>query len=228
MPRVRAVCLDLDDTLWPVAPAIARAEEAMLGWLAARCPRVLERHDAASLRALRAEVAGAHPDRLHDLSFLRHTALERAVVEAGYAAAEADGAFGAFFAARNRVELFADVLPALDRIAARYRLLALSNGNADLAVIGIATRFEAAVSAREAGAAKPHPRIFEVLLQRAALAPQDVVYVGDDPQADVEGARRAGLHAVWVDRLGREWPAALDPPAHRVRDLHELAELLDA
>lgn len=227
MRRVRAVCLDLDDTLWPVGPAIARAEEAMLAWLAEHCPRVLERHDAASLRELRAAVAAQHPDRLHDLSFLRRTALERAVCEAGYSAAAAEGAFAAFYAARNRVELFGDVLPALDRLASRYRLFALSNGNADLAAIGIAARFEVAVSARDAGAAKPDRRIFELLLGRAALAPEDIVYVGDDPHADVEGARRAGMHAVWMDRTGRPWPAALEPPLHSVRDLHELAVLLE-
>jgi putative hydrolase of the HAD superfamily len=228
MQGVRGVCLDLDDTLWPVGPAIARAEATMIEWLAGHCPRVVARHDAASIRALRAEVAAAHPERLHDLTFLRRTALERAVVEAGYAAEAADGAFAAFFAARNQVELFADVLPALDRLASRYRLFALSNGNADLEAIGLAARFEIAVSAREAGAAKPHPRIFEVLLGRASLPPAEVVYVGDDPHADVEGARRAGLHAVWVDRAGREWPAALEPPLHRVQDLHELARLLGA
>jgi putative hydrolase of the HAD superfamily len=228
MQDVRAVCLDLDDTLWPVGPAIARAEEAMLGWLRLHCPRVLERHDAESLRRLRAEVAAAHPDRLHDLTFLRRAAIERAVVDAGYAARSADGAFAAFFEARNRVELYADVLPALDRLATRYRLLALSNGNADLAGIGIAARFEHAVSAREAGAAKPHARIFEVLLTRAALAPHEVVYAGDDPHADVEGARRAGLKSIWVDRDGREWPPGLAPPAHRVRDLGELVTLLGA
>lgn len=226
MQGVRAVCLDLDDTLWPVEPAITRAEVAMMDWLARHCPRVLERHDAAGIRLLRAEVAAENPGRLHDLTFLRHATLERAIAGAGYAASMADGAFAAFFEARNRVELFDDVLPALERLAARYRLLALSNGNADLAVIGIAERFEFAVSAREAGAAKPHPGIFEWMLRRASLAPREVVYVGDDPMADIEGARRAGLHAVWVDRLCREWPATLAPPAHRVSGLEELVALL--
>lgn len=226
MLSVRAVCLDLDDTLWPVEPAIARAEAAMMHWLGRHCPGVLERHDAASLRRLRADVAAENPGRLHDLTFLRRAALERAIAGAGYAASLADEAFAAFFEARNRVELFDDVLPALQRLAARYRLLALSNGNADLAAIGIAQRFELAVSARDAGTAKPHPGIFELMLRRASLAPGEVVHVGDDPLADIEGARRAGLHAVWVDRLGRDWPATLAPPAHRVGDLGELAALL--
>ena len=226
MLGVRAVCLDLDDTLWPVGPAIEGAEAAMMDWLARHCPRVLERHDAASIRLLRADVAAENPGRLHDLTFLRRAALERAIAGAGYAASMADEAFAAFFEARNRVELFHDVLPALDRLAARYRLLALSNGNADLAAIGIAQRFELAVSARDAGAAKPHPGIFELMLRRACLSPREVVYVGDDPVADIEGAWRAGLPAVWVDRLGREWPATLAPPTHRVSDLAQLAALL--
>lgn len=226
MRGIRAVCLDLDDTLWPVGPAIARAEQAMLGWLADHCPVVLERHDAASMRAVRADVAAAHPDRRHDLTFLRRRSLERLVVEAGYPAEAAEGAFAAFFAERNRVDLFADVLPALERLAPRFRLLALSNGNADLGLIGLAAHFEFALSAREAGAAKPDRRIFEVLLERSALAPHEVVYVGDDPRADIEGARGAGLPAVWVDRAGQTWPADIEPPLHRVAHLGELVELL--
>ena len=228
MRAIRAVCLDLDDTLWPVAPAIARAEQAMMAWLAEHCPAVALRHDAASIRALRAEVAAAHPQQAHDLTFLRRAALERVVTAAGYPAGRADGAFAAFFAARNEVELFADVRPALGRLGARFRLLALSNGNADLGVIGLDRHFEFALSAREAGVAKPDARIFAQLLARAGLAPREVVYVGDDPRADVEGARRAGLAAVWVDRFGRDWPGECAPPEHRVRDLHELAALLGA
>jgi putative hydrolase of the HAD superfamily len=53
-----------------------------------------------------------------------------------------------------------------------------------------------------------------------------VVYVGDDPQLDVEGARSAGMQAIWVDRQGSEWPPQIAPAAHTVRSLTELVELL--
>jgi len=226
MQSVKAVCLDLDDTLWPVAPAIAAAEHAMFDWLARHCPRITGRHDVESMRAVRTRVAERFPERRHDLSFLRLESIRELAREGGYAEEVADGAFEAFYAARNRVAPFADVHSALGRLSRRFRLLSLSNGNADLGVIGLARFFEHSIGAHEAGAAKPDPRIFRVMLERAGLGAHEVLYAGDDPHADVEGARRAGLQAVWVDRFGRSWPGELEAPSHRVDDLHGLAELL--
>jgi putative hydrolase of the HAD superfamily len=226
MRDVVAICLDLDDTLWAVGPAIERAEQALLEWLDRHCPRVTALHDLASMRSLRARVAEEFPGMRHDFTFLRREALLRHARQAGYPESVADQAFEVFYAVRNQVEPFADVVPALERLGRRYRLMSLSNGNADLGVIGLAQFFEHSVAAREAGAAKPDRRIFEALLDRAGLEPGQVAYVGDDPHADVEGARGAGLHAVWMDRFGRAWPDGLAPPACRVRNLEELAALL--
>ncbi|MBS1199797.1 MAG: hypothetical protein H6R27_475 [Proteobacteria bacterium] len=226
MRDVVAICLDLDDTLWPVGPVIERAERALHAWMDRHCPRVTAMHDLDSMRRLRARVAEEFPGMRHDLTFLRREALSRHALEAGYPASVADEAFEVFYAARNQVEPFADVVPALARLRGRYRLMSLSNGNADLRVIGLAQYFEQSLAAREAGAAKPDRRIFGSLLERAGLEPRQVVYVGDDPHADVEGARAAGLHAVWMDRFGRSWPDGLDPPSLAVRDLEELAALL--
>lgn len=226
MREVVAVCLDLDDTLWAVGPAIERAEQALVAWLEQHCPRVTGMHDLDSMRRLRSRVAEEYPQMRHDLTFLRRQALLRHAREAGYPEEVADRAFEVFYAARNQVEPFPDVVPALARLQRRYRLTSLSNGNADLAVIGLGHYFEVSVAARDAGAAKPDPKIFQALLARTGLAAAQVVYVGDDPHADVEGARRAGLHAVWVDRFGRAWPEGLEPPAHTVKDLAGLADLL--
>jgi putative hydrolase of the HAD superfamily len=102
----------------------------------------------------------------------------------------------------------------------------VSNGNADLAAIGIAPYFERSLAAREAGMLKPDPRIFAMLLDAAGLAPAAALHVGDDPEADVEGARRAGVRPVWLNRDGASWPAALDAPEHIVGSLDELARWL--
>jgi hypothetical protein len=117
------------------------------------------------------------------------------------------------------VTLYDDVLPALARLHGRFRLFAASNGNADLAAIGLARFFEDALAAREAGMLKPDPRIFALLLDRAGLEPAQALHVGDDASADVEGARRAGVTPVWVNRRGGEWPLAASAPPLTVRDL---------
>jgi putative hydrolase of the HAD superfamily len=139
----------------------------------------------------------------------------------------AQEAFEVFYRTRNEVTLYDDVLPALEQLCARFRLFAISNGNADLATIGLGRFFEHALAAREAGVLKPDPRIFELLLQRAGLGASQVVHVGDDAVADVDGARRAGLTPVWLNRRGCDWPAATLPAPLTVRTLTELVRLFD-
>ena len=90
MRHASAICFDLDDTLWPVAPVIAGAEQALFGWLAQRCPRVTLLHDVASMRIHRAALAAEHPSRRHDLAFLRRESLGRLLAEAGYQASLAE------------------------------------------------------------------------------------------------------------------------------------------
>jgi putative hydrolase of the HAD superfamily len=213
---------DLDDTLWPVGPVIAAAETTLLAWLEAHYPRTVSGHSVESLRALRARVGERFPERGHDLTFLRHRALQELFGAAGHAETLADEAFEVFFSARNRVEFYDDVRPALERLRRRYRLFALSNGNADLARCGIADLFAGHVTARAAGAAKPDARIFARLAQAAGVEPHRVLHVGDDPLADVVGATGAGMQAVWLNREGRAWPEQFAPPARTISSLAEI------
>ncbi len=226
MREVQAIIFDLDDTLWEVGPVIVRAEHAMHAFLTERYPRVLELHTLDSMRDLRARIAREHPAMRHDFTWLRRESLRWHAREAGYPDAMAEEAFEVFYRARNEVELYDDVLPSLERLHGRFRLFAASNGNADLAAIGLARFFEHALAARDAGMLKPDPRIFDLLLGRAGLAPAQALHVGDDAEADVAGARRAGVTPVWVNRRGTDWPASESPPPLTVRTLIELVDLL--
>jgi FMN hydrolase / 5-amino-6-(5-phospho-D-ribitylamino)uracil phosphatase len=213
---------DLDDTLWPVGPVIAAAESALLSWLRERYPLTLSGHDSESLRALRAGVAQRFPERGHDLTFLRHRTLKDLFGAAGHAESLADEALEVFFSARNRVEFYDDVRPALNRLRSRYRLFAVSNGNADLQRCGIGDLFAGHVTASAAGAAKPDARIYAALLEMAGVGAARVLHIGDDPLADVVGATQAGMQAVWLNRDGREWPKSLAAPARTVSTLAEI------
>jgi FMN hydrolase / 5-amino-6-(5-phospho-D-ribitylamino)uracil phosphatase len=227
MRDVTAVIFDLDNTLWDVGPVILRAEHAMLRFLADRYPRVVELHTLESMRDLRARMALEHPTMRHDFTWLRTEALLVHAREAGYPDAMAEEAFEVFFRARNEVVLYDDVRPAFERLSGRYRLFAISNGNADLGVIGLARYFERSLAARDAGMLKPDPRIFTMLLEAAGVPAAKVLHVGDDPEADVEGARRAGIRPVWVNRYASDWPESLARPEHTVASLTELVSLLD-
>jgi putative hydrolase of the HAD superfamily len=224
--KVRAICFDLDNTLWDVWPVIMRAEQKMYDFLSQRYPRVVANMTIEMMRKAREETAAAHPQMRHDFTFLRKQTLREHAREFGYAEAMVEEAFDAFIQARNEVELYADVLPALEQLGKRYRLFTASNGNADLGRIGIAHFFERTIAARHVGALKPDPAIFRKVIEGTDLQPHEVVYVGDDPQLDVEGARGAGMQAIWIDRQGGDWPPEIAPATYTVRTLAELAQLL--
>jgi len=220
---MQVLSFDLDDTLWPVGPVIEAAEQELYAWLRRTYPAVVQGHSLASMRELRAAVATQFPGQAHDLTYLRREALAQQFRAASHDVALADHALEVFLTARNRVDLYSDVRPALERLKASYRLFALSNGNADLQRCGLAHYFEGHVTARGAGAAKPDARIFTRLLEEAGVSAADVLHVGDDPLADVAGAQRAGLQAVWLNRDARPWPKHLDPPPRVIKTLSDLA-----
>jgi putative hydrolase of the HAD superfamily len=222
MSAEMVLSFDLDDTLWAVEPVIIAAEGAMLAWLTERHPQMMRGHDRESMRAMRARLAEQYPERSHDMTFLRHRALAEMFALAGHDQSHADEAFEVFFAARNRVTLYDEVAASLERLSKRYRLFALSNGNADLQRCGIAHWFEGHITAISAGAAKPDARIFKRLLDEAGVAAAQVLHIGDDPQLDVAGATQAGLQAAWLNRNGKLWPKHLPPPARTITTLEEI------
>jgi putative hydrolase of the HAD superfamily len=224
--KVRAICFDLDNTLWDVWPVIIRAEQKMYDFLAQRYPRVVASMTIEMMRAAREQTAAAHPQMAHDFTFLRKQTLREHAREFGYAEAMVEEAFDAFIQARNEVDLYDDVVPALEQLRDRYRLFTASNGNADLGKIGLAHFFERTIAARHVGALKPDPAIFLKVIEGTDLDAADVVYVGDDPLLDVEGARGAGMQAIWIDRQGAQWPVEIAPPAHTIGSLSDLLRLL--
>jgi HAD superfamily hydrolase (TIGR01549 family) len=226
-PELRAVSLDLDNTLWDVVPVLKRAEQTLQQWLERHYPLIPRQFAVDDLQRLRLAVASEHPGRAHELSWLRTEALKRAAIAAGYPASVAREAFEVFSAARNDIEPFAEVPAALARLAARVPLYAVSNGNASVQRVGLGDYFRDAIGAEQAGAAKPDARIFARLLEVADAAACMVLHVGDDALADVAGARAAGLRTAWMNRGGREWPAGAAPADYEVADLVELAELVE-
>ncbi|HEX6398615.1 MAG TPA: HAD family hydrolase [Steroidobacteraceae bacterium] len=223
---IRAVCFDLDNTLWDTGPVLERAERILADWMRTRYPRIPERFSAAEAMEMRAALLRAEPHRAHDLTYLRRETFARMAEIVGYERDMAHEAFAFWHAARNQCVPFTDVIPSLVKLESRYRLATLSNGNADLGTIGIAHHFEVRLHAAELGYAKPDARSYHALADALTLAPAEILFVGDEPQADVIGPRNAGMQTVWVNRGANEWPPDLAAADHVVADFHELVNLL--
>lgn len=240
LQQIRAISFDLDDTLWPVWPTIARAEQVLLDWLKEHAPATAKQFpQPESLRALRDEVQQTRPDLHHDLGGMRREAIRLALCRSGHDEARSEAltaqAHQVFYNARQQVEFYADALAALQFLSERFPLVSLSNGNADVHAIGCGHFFKATFSAHLAGCAKPDPRFFQMAAASQGLRCDEVLHVGDDAHLDVVGAALAGMPTVWLNRDGKVWPdsaertfsGAVTPPLHRPWELSNLTQLCD-
>ena len=221
---IRAITLDLDDTLWPVRPVIERAEQQLQDWLARHAPRTAAL-PLPRRQALRREAAQAHAERAHDLGWLRREAIRACLQEAGDDPSLAEPAYAWFDHWRQQVRFYDGQLEALARLAERYPLIALTNGTASVFRTEAGPYFRAAVSAREVGVSKPDPRIFEVAIARAGVPAEQVLHVGDDASHDVQGARAMGMPVAWYQPEELAWPHA-DAPPLRLSHLRQLCDHL--
>jgi putative hydrolase of the HAD superfamily len=226
MLDVHAIAFDLDNTLWDVEPVIERAERLVVEWMHEHCPRIPETVSPAEMRAAREQLIRDEPERAHDFTYVRTAALAKHARECGYDEAVAERAFEVFFRARNELDPFDDVRPGLERLRRRYALATLSNGNADLALIGLTEPFAISLNARQIGAAKPDRRCFARLAESLRLEMGAIVYVGDDPGLDVEAARAAGLRTAWMNRRGIAWPPGVAEADLVAKDCIALADAL--
>jgi putative hydrolase of the HAD superfamily len=224
LSKIQAITLDLDDTLWPVWPTIARAEVVLQDWLTLHAPKTaLLCSDAEMKKRIRAEVNLLHMEKAHDLSFLRHESIRQSLIRAGDSPHLADEAFHVFFAERQNVTLYDGVQHALERLAARYPLVGLSNGNADVFLTAAGPYFKASLSARQFGIAKPDVRIFHAAAAQLNVPAEAVLHLGDDAHTDVMGAMNAGMQTAWVNTQAHDWPHDVAQPL----TVSHLAELCD-
>jgi putative hydrolase of the HAD superfamily len=123
--------------------------------------------------------------------------------------------------------LFDDVVPVLDRLAAAGLTLGVVSNFEEwlerlLERLGVRSYFEVRVISGREGLEKPDPAIFELAMSRAGVEPGGSVYVGDNPEFDVEPALGLGMFPVLIDRRDR-YPGATSA---RIRGLDELPEVL--
>lgn len=228
-PRVkpiRAITLDLDNTLWDIEPVIEKAEALLWEWLCKHYPQVPDRFCPEDMLTLRQNAFTEYPHKVHDFRYLRTRVLERVATESGYDTSLVAEAFAIFDDARNRVELYPEVLRDLEYLFGRCRIVAVTNGNANLDRIGIRHLFHDVVTAAAAGAAKPARLIFDIAIRTAGVSADEILHVGDHPETDIEGARLAGLRTAWMNRHGAPWPEDYAAPDFIIASISDLREIL--
>ena len=223
---VKLLSFDLDDTLWPCVPTILAAEKKQYLWMQQNVPQITQRLSIDELRQRRFDFLELHPEFSHDLSALRIESFKALADEFKLDKSWVNPAFQVYFDARQEVTLFDDVETTLDSLHRQYRLVAVTNGNADVAKTGIGDWFEFAVTAAEVGHMKPHPAVFQALLSLSKCSVSEVLHIGDHQEHDVFAAKQAGIRSVWLNRNASEWQREDCQADFQISSLLELPELL--
>ncbi|MEO8888713.1 MAG: HAD family hydrolase [Jatrophihabitantaceae bacterium] len=220
---IRAVFLDVDDTLVDYDPAARAAFAAALGDNTSYDAWLTLDHYARWVAGEFDGFQAFRDSRMHDFLALlgRAADLDRA----------AELERRRFDSLADHYALFDDVLPLLDVLRRRGIRLGLITNNESvhqrdkLARVGLDSRVDAIVISDEVGVAKPDRAIFDHALDLVGVAAEEAMHIGDNLIADAQGAHAAGLHAVWLDRRGRYDGRPLDCAV--VRGLAEVPALLD-
>lgn len=131
---------------------------------------------------------------------------------------------------RARHWTFPEVNAALRELQSHFRLAVVTNGAPDLQReklegAGLAPYFAIVTVSGEVGVGKPDPRIFAHTLTHLGMPPAEAVMVGNDLTRDIEGARKAGITGIWVNRTGAATVAGDTTPDAEIASLLELAQM---
>jgi 2-haloacid dehalogenase len=127
------------------------------------------------------------------------------------------------------VTILPSVRKTLERLYANgHRLGMVSNGDTEelsAHLNGLTDLFDVIVTSEELEVYKPHPRIFSDALHKMGVPRTKAVFVGDTITADIRGAKRAGLTAIWYNKRERiAAPGAR--PDFEIRDMAEILEIV--
>ncbi|MEM5793030.1 MAG: HAD family hydrolase [Candidatus Aenigmatarchaeota archaeon] len=127
--------------------------------------------------------------------------------------------------ARNNVKLFPSTIKTLRKLKKKYKLVLLSNtagreGRETIERFGLGKYFDEIIISGEVGIAKPDPRIFQLILDRMKVKPEEVVYIGDNLEQDIVPSRYLGFRAILVDTR-QKYPEYMNEEWY-VRSLEEI------
>lgn len=203
---VSAMTFDLDDTLYDNRVVITRAEQLLLEWLAARCPKMAG-FNRSQWQAMRAEVIAADTSLVGFVTEIRRAQLALAASRCGLNEAEAkalaDDGVAFFLHERSNFSVPSAAIDVMRKLAARYPLVAITNGNVDCERLGLSPLFLQVLQAGPDGAAKPDRALFAKAQSLLGMPADSILHVGDHLKADVRGAKLAGFRACWFNDTKR-------------------------
>jgi len=132
----------------------------------------------------------------------------------------------------DTVRAYPEARPVVEKLRGRYRVAVLTNGlgvtqHEKLRTAGLDDLFDVVASSGDVGIGKPDRRLFDAVLDKVGMSPDEAIMVGDTLHRDVLGARNTGMRSVWINRDGRSARHGPASPDYEIRSLSELPGLIE-
>jgi putative hydrolase of the HAD superfamily len=239
---IRAVLFDLDNTLIDDDASTRRAIAAACEEAATQCPNLSvaqlgEAYWNVSLEvwgAIAADLGkGLSPKEITGAEF-RRVCWSRSLAACGVAdEAVVTRVVESYGHWRDKeLEPFPEVEEVLAALHGRVKVAIITNGTADthrhkLELLGYHQLFDYCAVAGELGLAKPHPAIFTHTAEKLGVQPEECLMIGDNAEADIAGAKAAGMRAAWFNREGWPLPEGCPEPDYVIADLREIVGIVE-
>jgi putative hydrolase of the HAD superfamily len=234
MMMIKAIFFDLYQTLVHYQPSQEELEADALKNLGIDIEAAALRHPILTANEFIYQQIAKRPlsQRSREETMVLYSEYQRIVLkEAGIAAEEKTvlRLLGMMQQAKMDLVLFDDVMPALDELKKHSLKLGLiSNIEQDMTAtldkLGLSAILDNVVTSQDAGVTKPQPGIFQYALKKSAVKPAEAIYVGDQYQVDIIGAKGAGMRGILLDRENY-YKEKLDCP--KIKSLKELITYLN-
>ena len=206
--RIKAITFDLDDTFWDVKPVLIYAEMKTRKFIEDSIGP-LEWGSWEDFKLIRERLIVEDASYEFDVGKLRKKLLlmkiQEQISDPETANELSEKAFQLFFKERNKVEFFPYVLDEIEKLAQIYELGCLTNGNADIEMIGIGKFFKFNISSKDVNANKPNKNHFRKAVELLGISKEEILHIGDHKINDMLGAISYGVKALWFNPDKEDW-----------------------
>lgn len=226
LSQIKVISFDLDDTLWNGTQVLIKAEQAVQQWMATHAKEISAGISSKEMRDRKINFIKNNPHLINQISQARQLFLANLFSEFNYANPDemAKECFEQFYQARQQVQLFEGVIDSLVKLKNHVRLIAITNGNANIELVGLRDYFEFCLNAEDFIKPKPHGDIFMSALEKADIQAHECLHVGDHPVHDMLGAFDVGMATCWLEDGSRDWQQDFSPNL-TIKNVKELAQL---
>lgn len=198
---IKALTFDLDDTLYDNSMIVEKAEDEMVKML--QSYEQLHTLTISEYLAEKHAVLLSHPEIYHDVNVWRFqtikSLLNKTDIPVQKFADIIDESMTCFNFWRHKMQVPESTHTLLTKLATKYPLAVITNGNVDVNQIGLGDYFQFSLRGGEHGRSKPFPEIFDLASDKLAIPSQHILHVGDNLLTDVNGAINNGFLACFIN-----------------------------